>query len=89
MAYRLLAGSCDNGPCPTFYVDDATEDVKVQGYLTDAPAPLPTGEAVVHIPADAWQRLLSGLPIGMLVDAILGRVFRRRPTTSTTQPQHR
>lgn len=62
MAYRLLAGSCDSGPCPTFYVDDASGDVIVQGYLTgEAPVTPPTGEGFLHIPAAAWQRLMTDL----------------------------
>lgn len=85
MTYRLLAESCDEGPCPTFYADDVTGDVKVQGYVTEAPGPLPDGEGVVHIPADAWRRLLADLPVGMLVRAVLAR-FRMRaallPATS-------
>lgn len=61
--YRLLAGSCDNGPCPNFWVDDSTGDVLVQGYVTSAAPPdaVPDGEAVLHIPAEAWQKLLSRL----------------------------
>lgn len=64
MPYRLLASTCDNGPCPTLFIDDATGDVLVQGYAdSDAPPmPPPVGEAVVHIPAAAWQRLLAQLP---------------------------
>lgn len=63
MTYRLLAGSCDDGPCPTFYVDDETGDVLVQGYLTDATPPtgLPNGEGVVRIDKAAWAKLLSRL----------------------------
>lgn len=57
MAYELLAGSCDGGPCPTFHRDQVTGDVKVQGYVTESPVPLPSGEDVVHIPAEAWARL--------------------------------
>lgn len=50
--------------------DDRTGDVQVQGYVTVAPATVPAGEEVVHVPADAWQRLLAGLPVGMLLGAI-------------------
>lgn len=62
--YRLLANSCDGGPCPTLYVDDLTGDVLVQGYVTtDAPpTAVPAGEDVLLIPAAAWQKLLSQLP---------------------------
>lgn len=63
MTYRLLSGSCDVGPCPTFYMDDLTGDVMVQGYLTgEQPVSPPPGEGFVHIPAEAWQTLLSRLP---------------------------
>jgi len=62
MTYALLAGSCNDGPCPTFYVDDLTGDVLVQGYkTTERAGVLPEGEDVVHIPADAWQKLLRNL----------------------------
>ena len=61
--YRLLAGSCDNGPCPTLYVDDLTGDVLVQGYVTTDTPPdsVPAGEDVLLIPAAAWQKLLAQL----------------------------
>lgn len=61
MAYRLLAGTCSNGPCPTFYVDDETGDVKVQGYLTDSHVAIPDGEGILHIPAKDWRKLQSQL----------------------------
>ena len=62
--YRLLAGSCEDGPCPTFYVDDLSGDVLVQGYATteQPPGGLPVGEDVVRIPAEAWAKLLSRTP---------------------------
>lgn len=77
MAYELLAGSCDSGPCPAFHRDRATGDVKVQGYITGSPVPLPSGEDVVHIPAEAWARLMSRLPVGMLLRALFRRAVRR------------
>jgi hypothetical protein len=86
MAFHLLAGSCDGGPCPTFRRDDVTGDVKVQGYITESPVPLPPGEDVVHIPAEAWARLLSRLPFRMLLRALLTPA--RRPAKSAQQPQY-
>lgn len=61
--YREFAGSCDEGPCPTFYVDDTTGDVLVQGYMTTdrPPGGLPTGEDVVRIDAAAWAKLTTQL----------------------------
>lgn len=85
MAYRLLAGSCSNGPCPTFHIETMTGDVKVQGYVTDSPVVLPTGEDVVHIPADAWRRLLADLPIGVLLRALVSHLLRR---PAVSQPQY-
>jgi hypothetical protein len=85
MAFHLLAGSCDSGPCPTFRRDDVTGDVKVQGYITDSPVPLPPGEDVVLIPADAWARLLSRLPLGMLLRALLTPARR---SVKSAQPRH-
>lgn len=77
MGYRLLAQSCDSGPCPTFYVGDDGH-VKVQGYLTTPPGPLPAGEDVVDIPADAWARLLADLPPGMLLRALATKLHLLR-----------
>jgi len=61
--YRLLAGSCSGGPCPTLYVDDETGDVIVQGYVTDqTPGEADPDEGFLHIPAAAWKTLLDRLP---------------------------
>jgi hypothetical protein len=61
--YRLLAGSCSGGPCPTFYVDDETGDVIVQGYTTgERPGTADPNEGFLRIPAAAWETLLSRLP---------------------------
>ncbi len=73
MPYRQLSGSCSDGPCPTLYIEDETGDVKAQGYITTAPTAIPAGEDVVHIPADAWARLLAGLPVKMLLRALFAR----------------
>ncbi len=64
MTYRLLASSCEDGPCGTFYVDDETGDMLVQGYDTTdrPPVAVPMGEGVVRIPADQWATLVSRLP---------------------------
>ena len=65
MAYRLLAGTCLDGPCPNFYVDDETGDVLVQGYLTTdrppAPAEVPDTEGLLRIDAVSWLKLLAQL----------------------------
>lgn len=87
MTYRQLAGSCDDGPCPTFYVDEATGDVDVQGYRTSPQAPLPDTEDVVRIPADAWARLLADLPLRMLLRAIVGMPARKRARAAAMQGQ--
>lgn len=56
--FRVLASSCNDGDCPTFFVDDETGDVHVRGYdLADS-----TRELDVAIPAAAWTRLISELP---------------------------
>lgn len=62
--YRELAGSCEEGTCPTFHIDDTTGDVLVQGYkTTDRPSSsLPAGEDVVRIDAAAWAKLTAQLP---------------------------
>lgn len=71
--FKILANSCHNGPCPTLRRDDQTGDVEVQGYRTMASCPIPTGEDVVLIPAEAWARLLADLPLGMLLRALSSR----------------
>lgn len=59
MALNVLASSsCDDGDCPTFFVDDATGDVTVRGY---DPAD-PTVELDVRIPAPTWAHLVAQLP---------------------------
>lgn len=77
--YRLLAPSCDDGPCPTFYVEPSTRDVKVQGYRTTPPGPIPDGEDVVLIDAEAWTLLLSRLPLRMLLRALGDKLRGRSP----------
>ncbi len=84
-SYRQLAGSCDNGPCPTFYIDSTTGGVDVQGYRTTPRTPIPDSEDVVHIPADAWARLLADLPLTMLLRAIIGAPARKRARTAALQ----
>lgn len=56
--FEVLAGSCDGGDCPTFFIDRETGNVRVRGY---DPAD-PTTERDVEIPAAAWTRLVSQLP---------------------------
>lgn len=84
--YHELANSCSGGPCPTFHVDETSHDVLVQGYLAGNPIPLPAGEDVVHIPADAWRRLLADLPLHTLLVALLDKLRGRRALAAT--PQH-
>lgn len=61
MAMRKVAGVCDDGDCPTIYVDEETGDVVVQGALSSAVA-TPPGEGLVRMSAADWKRLLSQLP---------------------------
>jgi hypothetical protein len=78
---RLLAGSCDEGPCPTLWLEPSG-DVKVQGYVTTFDRPVPAGEDVVHIDAAAWGRLLADLPVSMLVRALVAPWRFRRTRIS-------
>jgi hypothetical protein len=59
MTWQQLAGSCENGPCPTFYIDDETGNVRVQGNRTTAHVAMPDHEDMIEIPAAAWRKLLS------------------------------
>lgn len=56
--YELLAGSCDGGDCPTFFINPKTGDVRVRGNDPDRPG----YERDVDIPAAAWARLVAQLP---------------------------
>jgi hypothetical protein len=57
MAYRLVAGTCIDGDCPSIRIDDETGDVIVRGPDdTD-----PTQERDVRFTADTWASLLSQL----------------------------
>lgn len=57
MTYRLLADSgCTDGSCPTFFIDDETETVKVRGYAPDG-----VTEIDVTIPGDRWAVLMTNL----------------------------
>lgn len=67
---ETLGESCHEGPCPTFYRDDTTGQVIVQGYVTSLPGPVPHGEDVVAVPGDKWARLLADLPASMLLRAL-------------------
>lgn len=84
--YHEVSNSCSGGPCPTIHADETTNDVLVQGYLTNAPIPVPQGEDVVHIPADAWRRLLADLPLRTLLVALTDKLRGRRALAAT--PQH-
>lgn len=58
MTLRLLADSgCDDGTCPTFFIDDSTGDVTVRGYNPDDP----TEEIDVRIPAAKWAVLMANV----------------------------
>lgn len=65
MAFRLIANTCEGGPCPRIWIDEETGDVIVQGYLTDkAPKPPPSGEGFLRIPPADWHKLISQVASG-------------------------
>lgn len=74
MAYRRMAGSCSNGPCPTLYRDSTTRRWLVQGWMLDTAPPreigtVPFGEAVVMIEPDEARRLITDYVRTVLADA--------------------
>lgn len=73
MAYRLLAGTCSNGPCPTFWQDDETGRVKVQGDKTDPVQPMPAHEGIVEFSPEDWRTLLEQLPKELLEDLLAAK----------------
>lgn len=54
----LASSSCQDGDCPTFWVDDDTATVTVRGYDPTSP----TGERDVTIPGPVWAHLVSQIP---------------------------
>lgn len=53
---RVLASSeCQDGDCPTFWVDDTSGEVTVRGYLPGST----TEEGDVTIPGPVWAHLVS------------------------------
>jgi hypothetical protein len=57
VAYRLVAGTCIDGDCPSIHIDDATGDVIVRGPDDANPAQ----ERDIRFTADTWAELLSQL----------------------------
>lgn len=58
MALTVLASStCDDGDCPTFFLNEATGDVTVRGYDPTNPS----RELDVRIPGPTWAHLISQL----------------------------
>ncbi len=62
----LASSSCQDGDCPTFWVDDATGTVTVRGYSTRR-RPIARllrrrTEDDVTIPGAVWAHLQSQLP---------------------------
>jgi hypothetical protein len=58
MELEVLASSgCEDGDCPTFFVDPGNGDVTVRGY---DPAD-PTVELDVRIPSATWAHLVAQL----------------------------
>lgn len=62
MTWNLLATSCTDGSCPTFFVN-AAGDVKVRGYDPDHVND-PGREFDVVIPAAKWAALMASMPSG-------------------------
>jgi hypothetical protein len=57
VAYRLVAGTCVDGDCPSIHIDVETGDVIVRG-PDDSDS---TRERDIRFTADTWTRLLSQL----------------------------
>ncbi len=61
MTVSVLAESqCEDGDCPTFWVENEAGDVRVRGY--DPSDPAGKRELDVIIPATAWAHLVGQLP---------------------------
>jgi hypothetical protein len=73
MAWRKLAGNCSNGPCPTFWLDDETGRVKVQGDKTDPVEPMPAHEGIVEFSPEDWHALLEQLPKQLLEELLAAK----------------
>lgn len=62
MKLRQLASECDEGPCPTVWEIDGTENVLVQGFKVDdtealATMQMPGNETAVRIPMSLILRV--------------------------------
>lgn len=73
MAWRKLAGTCSNGPCPTFWTDDETGTVKVQGDKTTPVEPMPAHEGIVEFTSENWRALLEQLPTELLEELLAAK----------------
>lgn len=73
MAWRMLAGSCSNGPCPTFWIDPESGRVRVQGDKTDPIEPMPDHEGIVEFSPEDWRALLKQLPRELLQELLTAK----------------
>ena len=57
MSYRMVAGTCYDGDCPSIFTDDVTGDVIVRGPdATDL-----TQECDIRFSAATWAHLIAQL----------------------------
>lgn len=61
MAWRRAAETCRNGPCPTIYIDDTTQKVRVQGARVAAHVDIPGFESMLEFTADEWADMMRQL----------------------------
>lgn len=58
MSYRLIATTCYDGDCPSLWIDETADMVKIRGADPDDPA----AERDIEMPGTAWRHLLAQLP---------------------------
>lgn len=59
MAWEKIAGSCEQGPCPTLYVDAETGAARWQANRVAPHVPIPDFEGMVEIPPEDWRNLVA------------------------------
>lgn len=59
MTWTTIAGSCEQGPCPTVHVDAETGAVRVQGNTVTPHLAIPGPEGMPEIPAADWRNIVE------------------------------
>lgn len=59
MAWTKIAGSCEQGPCPTIYIDETTGGARIQANRVNPHLPIPDFEGMVEMPPEDWANIVE------------------------------